>query len=230
MDDRILMIETAGRACSAAISEGARVIAAEYSDIGMSMHSRTIMVMVDSVLKKADLSPSDIDFFAADVGPGSFTGVRIGICTAKGLAKAVSKPVIAVDALEAIAVRGAFFDGVVCPMIDARCGESYFALFEGGGRLCADGVGSAEVIAGIIGERPALFMGDGASAYEKELAGLMPDARFAGASYELAGAAEGCTVAYAALGKNGFVTAEQLVANYVRESGAVRKRQEVADA
>ena len=83
--------------------------------------------MVDDILSAAGIEPKDIDLFAAVAGPGSFTGVRIGVCTVKGLAHAWNRPVVAISSLEALAARAFGFDGVICPILDARRAQVYAA-------------------------------------------------------------------------------------------------------
>ena len=90
------------------------------------------MPMVDAALQMSDMTAADMDVFGAVVGPGSFTGVRIGVSTVKALAHAAGKPCVAVDALEALAANVTAFDGVVCPILDARAQQVYGAIFKDG--------------------------------------------------------------------------------------------------
>ncbi|MBQ8341999.1 MAG: tRNA (adenosine(37)-N6)-threonylcarbamoyltransferase complex dimerization subunit type 1 TsaB [Clostridia bacterium] len=105
-------------------------------------HSETLLPMVESVLKTAGYTVDDVDLFACSVGPGSFTGVRIGVSTIKGLAFGKNKPCIAVSTLEALAENAVPAAGILCPVMNARRGQVYNALFrfEDGklNRLCPD--------------------------------------------------------------------------------------------
>ena len=106
----ILMIDTSGPACGVAIvRDGKRVYEAALES-GMT-HSQRLMPMVDAALNMAGMTAQDIDLFGAVVGPGSFTGVRIGVSTVKALAHAAGKPCVGVDALEALAMNAGDFDG-----------------------------------------------------------------------------------------------------------------------
>ena len=89
---KILALETSARAVSAAVSENGRILTSGYQDTGLT-HSRTLMPIVEHILKNADLKPADMDAIAVAVGPGSFTGIRIGVAAAKGLALALDKAV-----------------------------------------------------------------------------------------------------------------------------------------
>ena len=107
---KILALETSARAVSAAVSENGRILTSGYQDTGLT-HSRTLMPIVEHILKNADLKPADMDAIAVAVGPGSFTGIRIGVAAAKGLALALDKPAIGVSTLAAMARNVAFADG-----------------------------------------------------------------------------------------------------------------------
>ena len=130
---KILALETSARAVSAAVSENGRILTSGYQDTGLT-HSRTLMPIVEHILKNADLKPADMDAIAVAVGPGSFTGIRIGVAAAKGLALALDKPAIGVSTLAAMARNVAFADGLVVCAMDARRSQVYNATFsaEGG--------------------------------------------------------------------------------------------------
>ena len=126
---RILALETSAKAVSAAISENGRILASGYQDTGLT-HSRTLMPIVEHLLKNTDLSPDGIDAVAVAVGPGSFTGIRIGVAAAKGLAFGWNKPAVAVSTLGAMARNVAFADGLIVCAMDARRNQIYNALFR----------------------------------------------------------------------------------------------------
>ena len=126
---KILALETSAKAVSAAVSEDGKILASGYQDTGLT-HSRTLMPIVEHILKNADLTVHDMDVIAAAVGPGSFTGIRIGVAAAKGLACAAQKPVVGVSTLAAMARNVAFMDGLVVCAMDARRQQVYNALFE----------------------------------------------------------------------------------------------------
>ena len=126
---KILALETSAKAVSAAVSEDGKILASGYQDTGLT-HSRTLMPIVEHILKNTDLTVADMDIIAAAVGPGSFTGIRIGVAAAKGLACASQKPVVGVSTLAAMARNVAFADGLVVCAMDARRQQVYNALFE----------------------------------------------------------------------------------------------------
>ena len=115
---KILALETSAKAVSAALTEDGKVLASGYQDTGLT-HSRTLMPIVEHLFQNTGMTLADCDAVAVAAGPGSFTGIRIGVAAAKGLAFALDKPVVGVSTLEAMARNVAFADGTVCEF----CGD-----------------------------------------------------------------------------------------------------------
>ena len=136
-----LAFESSAKAASAALCKDGRLISQVIQCSGLT-HSRTLLPMAEDMLKNADTDMKQIDCFAVAQGPGSFTGIRIGIATVKGLAWASEKPCIGVSTLAAMAWNGVAAGGLICAVMDARRSEVYNALFriENGRpvRLCPD--------------------------------------------------------------------------------------------
>ena len=128
---RILAIETSAGAASAAITEEGRILASGYQDTGLT-HSRTLMPLVEGLFRNADIAPASLDAIAVSVGPGSFTGIRIGVAAAKGLALGLDIPCAAVSTLAALARHAAPCGGLLVCAMDARRGQVYNALFDAG--------------------------------------------------------------------------------------------------
>lgn len=125
---RILAIDTTASPVSAAIvTDG--FLEGEFFLNVKTTHSQTLMPIIDSLLKMTNIKLDDIDLFAVDAGPGSFTGVRIGVSTVKGITYPLSKPCAAVSTLEAMAYSMPYSNGIVCAVMDARCSQVYNALF-----------------------------------------------------------------------------------------------------
>ena len=136
----ILCLETATEICSVALSADGKCIVCKEDTDGHS-HAEKIMALTDSCLKEAGLCPQELDAVCISSGPGSYTGLRIGTSTAKGLAYALQKPLLAVPSLEGIAygARLQHPEGeVYCPMIDARRMEVYYALYNAAGEQMQD--------------------------------------------------------------------------------------------
>ena len=137
----ILAIDSTAVSGSVALCRDEELLCEFTLNIG-NTHSETLLPMVESALKMCGMSVSDVDLFACDEGPGSFTGVRIGAATLKGLAFNSGKPCIGVSTLEALAQNLVGFEGIACPVMNARRGQVYNALFEINNketkRLCED--------------------------------------------------------------------------------------------
>ena len=131
---KILALETSAKSVSAAVVENGAVLASAYQNMGLT-HSVTLMPLIDSMLKNAGLTAKDMDMIAAAAGPGSFTGLRIGVSAAKGLAWALELPCCGVSTLEAMAENARAFEGTVICAMDARRQQIYNAVFD-----CCDGV------------------------------------------------------------------------------------------
>lgn len=163
---KILALETSAKAVSAAVVENGKVLCSGYQDTGLT-HSRTLMPIVEHLLKNTGMTADQIDAVAVAAGPGSFTGIRIGVSAAKGLAFALDKPTAAVSALAAMARNVAFRDGLIICAMDARRSQIYNALFEAKDgqltRLSEDrAIGLAELTEELRNDpRPKTVVGDG---------------------------------------------------------------------
>ena len=171
----ILALDSTAKAAAVALLNGEKLLAKEMHDDG-NTHSSTLLPMVERLLAANGLSVDDIDLFAASAGPGSFTGVRIGAATLKGLAFGREKPCVAVSALHALAYNLREHDGVVCALMDARRGQFYTALFRVTNgmvkRLTEDAAKSGEEIAAeaaVYGH--VTLVGDGAEVALKYFTG-----------------------------------------------------------
>ena len=166
---KILALESSAVSASVALTEDDKLIAQSIQNCGLT-HSRTLLPMAEALLANCGVSLSEVDAFAVAHGPGAFTGVRIGVSTAKGLAWGAQKPAIGVSTLEAMAYHGiAAGEGVlVCAAMDARRSQIYNALFEirdgKPRRLCQDrAISLAELGAELKKMQKSVFLvGDGA--------------------------------------------------------------------
>ena len=137
-----LALDSSGAAASAAVTDGEKMLSS-FSVSSAEKHSSTLLPMAELALECAGKTVSDVGLFAVVVGPGSFTGVRIGVSLVKGLAFGSGKPIAAVSSLEALAYNLRGLGGIACPVMDARRGQFYNALFRDGKRLTEDRLISA---------------------------------------------------------------------------------------
>ena len=164
----MLAFESSAKPASVALVCDSELIA-QYSQYTSLTHSRTLLPMAEDLLKNTDTRIADVDVFAVAHGPGSFTGIRIGVSAVKGLAWSSGKPCIGVSTLEAMAWNGVSRGGYICPVMDARRSQVYNALFEIKDgkpvRLCEDRPISLEELAAELKSlsEPVLLVGDGAA-------------------------------------------------------------------
>lgn len=157
----ILALETATSVVSAALLRGAELI--EECRAASGPAAETLLPCIDALLSKAGFDQRDVDAFAVSIGPGSFTSLRVGTATAKGLAFGTDRPIAAVSTLRALAERGAPSAARVVPMLDARRGEVYAAAYAAGPGhepVLAEGVYTPEELCGKLAA-PLLLVGDG---------------------------------------------------------------------
>ena len=163
----ILMIETSTEWCSVAISAGERIIARRITETGRQ-HASLLAPFVQEALNDAGLKVSDCDAVAVSEGPGSYTGLRVGVSTAKGLCFGAGIPLLAVDTLRILAMQGAGKADFIVPMIDARRMEVYCAVFTGDGSRVSDT--EAKILdetsfSDLLEGHRVLFIGDGAEKF-----------------------------------------------------------------
>lgn len=126
---KILAFETSAKAASVALMERGKLLGEAYQNTGLT-HSQTLMVMAEDLLKACNLTPKDVEAVAVAAGPGSFTGVRIGVAAAKGFAWGGELPCYGVSTLEAMARNLGAWEGYVVPAMDARRSQVYTAIFH----------------------------------------------------------------------------------------------------
>lgn len=172
---KILAIESSGLAAGIAVTEN-NTLLGEYTMNYKKTHSQTLLPMLDELVKMIELDLNTIDAIAVSMGPGSFTGLRIGSATAKGLGLALNKPIIPVPTVDALAYNIWGTDKLVCPLMDARRGQVYTGLYTfKKGKLYTIISQYAVDIAEITAEinkrgREVIFLGDGVFVFEEYLA------------------------------------------------------------
>jgi tRNA threonylcarbamoyladenosine biosynthesis protein TsaB len=223
---KILALDSSAIAASVALCDGDRLLA-EYTLNNGNTHSETLLPMVEALLSKFNMTANDVELFAASAGPGSFTGVRIGAATLKGLAFGKDKPCVEVSTLEALAHNLVMQKGLVCPVMNARRSQVYTALFRSDGqtltRLLPDSamaISELDELLSKYGETVA-FCGDGYAvtldALEKTVAAYVPDRLRHQSAYSVA------VVAYRQFTEKKFVSDEKFKVTYLRPSQAERE-------
>lgn len=224
----ILAIDTSGPSAGAAVLRDGEILSEIFLNNGLT-HSQTVMPAAEDALAKAGLLPSDIDVFACVVGPGSFTGVRIGACAVRGMAHAAGKKCAAVDALEAIAHGAWGFGGTVCPMLDARRDQVYAAAFKAGERPVRILPDEAQSIGEFFDKLPCegelLFLGEAAPIHAQEIKARFGDRAKIGPSHLLhVKPSAAADIAYR-MAQEEYVAPEMLLPLYLRAPSAERERE-----
>jgi tRNA threonylcarbamoyladenosine biosynthesis protein TsaB len=175
---KVLGFDTSSTAATIALAEEGRLIA-EYYLNNKRNHSEKLMPLIQQMLSDCDITLNEIQGIAVAMGPGSFTGLRIGAATAKGLAFAAGIPIIGINTLDGLAYNAVTFNGPICPVLNARREQVYTALFRGNGMSIERltdymAVEIKEILktAGETGE-PVLFLGDGVPVYKDEIKNML---------------------------------------------------------
>lgn len=176
----ILAIDTSSTTVSACLITEDKILSEIYLN-QKNNHSETIMPIIDNLLKMCDMQLDDVDYLACSNGPGSFTGLRVGISTIKGIAFALNKKIIAISTLEVLAYNIFSTNNVVVPMIDAKSNSIFTGVYKNGKSILADNIMSIEEILKYIkdsGENP-IFLGDGAIKYKNVISENFSDKNIA---------------------------------------------------
>ncbi len=247
---RILGIDTAIPAASVALIEDGKLVAEEiHTNAGHSLdgkasqtrgnHAEIVLPLIQAILTRANVVATDLSGIAVSIGPGSFTGLRIGLATVKGIAYECGLPLVGVSTLHANAARVTGFDGMICSLLDARKSEVYFALFHHDGhnlkRLTEDAIASLDSALDRVRScyrangSSVFFIGAGASAHDKILIHV-----FGSAAQMMAGNDYPSVAAQVAALAEGRFRAHMtdnlalLVPVYLRPSEAETKRRQLA--
>ncbi len=231
---KILGIDSSGLVASAAVVEDDNLLA-EYTVNYKKTHSQTLLPMIDEIVRMTELDLNTLDGIAVAAGPGSFTGLRIGSATAKGLGLALGKPLVEIPTLEGLAYNLYGTEKLVCPMMDARRNQVYTGIYEFRGEELTALMDQTPLSVAELAERlnetgrEVILLGDGVPVYREilEKALRVPYA-FAPAhmNKQRAGAVASLGLRYLACGK--AVTAEEHRPEYLRMSQAERERAERA--
>lgn len=225
----ILGIESSAKSASVALCDENGLVSQYYQNSGLT-HSRTLLPMAEDMLKNLSMSLADVDLIAVSQGPGSFTGVRIGVSAVKGLAWAAEKPVCGVSTLLAMAYNGvaAAEDSLICCVMDAKRGQFYNALFVMRDgipvRLCEDrAISTTKLVEDIENQKKSVFIvGDGALMCYNALENFEVNAILAPEPMRYQSAWGVCMAAK----REPALSVHELLPVYLRLSQAERERQE----
>ena len=225
----ILAFETSAKAGSVALHDGFCLLGESYCNTGLT-HSQTLMTMAEDLLKTCNFTPADVSAVAVAAGPGSFTGVRIGVAAAKGFAWGGELPCYGVSTLEAMAISLGAFDGYICPVMDARRSQVYNGIFRAEkGQLQQIAPDRAIALSELEAELQALdgpifLVGDGSVLTYNTLKPQLPHLILP-PEHQMHQRASGVAIAAArAIARGEAGNGAELTPNYLRLSQAERER------
>ena len=227
----ILAFETSAKAGSAALMDDSKLLGESYNNTGLT-HSQTLLTMAEDLLKSCGYTPKDVTAVAVAAGPGSFTGVRIGVAAAKGFAWGGELPCYGVSTLEAMAKQMGLWQGYICPVMDARRSQVYNALFhaEKGQlrRVCDDRAISLADLGAELEKlaEPIFLVGDGSILCYNTLSEKVPGLVCPMEHKQHQRACGVGLAAYAMMARGESADANALAPNYLRLSQAERERLE----
>ncbi len=225
---KILAVDTSATAASVCIAEENKIIGESFINTALT-HSQTLIPMVEQLLDNTNTSLKDVDAIAVNAGPGSFTGVRIGVAAVKGLAFADNIPCISISTLECMAYNMLGSDCIVCAAMDARCSQVYNALFKVSGeqveRICADRALSLDELAHDLQRfnQPIVLVGDGAEICVKYFENSSVNAKLAPVNKRIQTASSTACAAIKEALRGNTVSAEELMPTYLRLPQAQRE-------
>lgn len=233
---KILGIESSGMVASTAIISD-DILIAEYTMNHKKTHSETLLPMIDEIVRTSEIKLEEIDAVAIASGPGSFTGLRIGAATAKGLAMAIDKPIVPVKTCEGLAFNMWGTDGLICPIIDARRNQVYTGLYQisGGVEVIKDQepMDIHELIQYIndysdkaIGPVNVTFLGDGVPVFENVIWDeIKVPCKMAPANMNRQRGASVAALGMLLYKEGKFINADDFAPEYLRKSQAERVRE-----
>jgi len=218
---KILSITTSSNVCSVCILDNTNIIK-EISIDNAKTHSENLMPLISQLLTETTNSLDDIDYIACDIGPGSFTGIRIGISSVKAMAEAKKIKIIPVNSLEALAYNAETSEEYICSLIDARNNNAYSGLFDANYKLVQEL--SADSIDTILENLPiakTIFIGNAAEIHREKITEKFGNNAIFSANNSLSSAKLGIC-AYNKIMKNEVVSPDELLPLYLRKSQAER--------
>lgn len=219
---KILAVDTSTISCSVGIIDSGQLLA-EETRTDRQTHSKQLMKLIDTVVNTSGIRVNEIDGLAIVTGPGTFTGLRIGIGTIKGLALALAKPVVGISSLAALANQAEAPPYLICPLLDARRNEVYSALYKFEGGTCVSiaqaRVSTPDQVLKQIKES-CIFIGNGAALYRKMIEENLADTAYFSADGNIIRAATVASLALKEFNGNNITGLNALSPYYIRKSDA----------
>lgn len=220
----VLGIDSTSDAATAALVRDG-VLLCEYTQNQKKTHSVKLLPMIEQMLSDMELTLSDIDVFSCGIGPGSFTGVRIGAATMRAFCDSLQKPATAVTSLEALADNVSCFFGTIVPLVFARENECFIAAYENNAEILAPCVMTIEDIGAFAKGKTCIFVGDGAEKNREALSSI-ENATVADSRHNIVSAGAIATIGYKKALENDTGNSSIIAPLYLRKSQAEREYDE----
>lgn len=222
----ILAMDTSSVNATVALCDGNRILG-EFTVAGNRAHSQIIMPMLDTLLTRCNLSINEIDVFAVALGPGSFTGLRIGIAAMKTFASSLGKKIIGISALDEVASNFMYTDKYICPIFDARRNDVYNAIYLNGKKIVEDRICDFDIILDELKCKEVIFTGDAIYKYSDKINSFCnPKWMLAPLHLSMQSASSLAYLAAKRAGNNEFDDPDSLMPIYIRPSQAEREYME----
>lgn len=225
---KLLAIDTSATAASVCLAQEGKILGEFFTNTSLT-HSQTLVPMIDQVLKTTQTDINELSYLAINAGPGSFTGVRIGVAAAKGIAFAKNLPCVSVSTLESMAYNMLGNDCVVCAVMDARCSQVYNAMFKVSGncveRLCGDrALALSDLKIELEQIKDKVFLvGDGAGLCDKYLDKKLSNVFLAPVNNRIQNAHSTALAAFKSICENKIISPAELMPTYLRLPQAQRE-------
>jgi len=169
---KVLGVDTSSTQVSVGLIDGDHVVFDHYVDFGQ-FYSEKLIIAIHRLMEDADVKIKEIDLFAVGLGPGAFTGLRIGVATVKGLAFALNKPIVGIGSLDGLAMEVQLAKYPIVPIVDGKRGDVFYAIYQDGERITRYEVDKVKDFLNRIKSGEYIFVGDGATIYRQQLTNLM---------------------------------------------------------
>ena len=221
----MLCVDSSSQAATAALMCDGELLS-EYTQNQKKTHSVKMLPMIEKMIEDVGMELSDVDYFACGIGPGSFTGLRIGVATMRGFAKTLDKKCVAVNSLEALANNVSGYRGKVFSLLSARENECYCAVYENGEEVMPPCVLTLEEIVKNAEGTNCVLVGDGALINRDYFENALPEACFTSERNNMISAQSMAEIALKKIEKNEICDTEGLIPLYLRKSQAEREYDE----
>lgn len=220
---KILAMDTSSVNATVAVGDENKILG-EYTVAGERAHSQIIMPMLEELLSRCGISLKDIDAFVVALGPGSFTGLRIGIAAMKTLASTLDKKIIGVSSLDEVAANFTISDKYICPIFDARRSDVYNAVYKNNEKITPDRICHIDTVLKEMADKEVIFAGDAVGKYKEKILGASnPNWQIAPLHLSTQSASSLIYAAQKRIENEAYDDADNLLPIYIRPSQAERE-------